>query len=107
MLRAKTAYPISSFTWLLIPEKFKDTAKRDAMKGFVKWAITDGQGMRGKSFLRQAAEGSCRKRTESDQQSAVSASVATSSINVPSAGPVAGSRSFLATAAQTATKSRG
>jgi len=40
----KTAYPISSFTWLLIPEKFKDTAKRDAIKGFVKWAITDGQG---------------------------------------------------------------
>jgi phosphate transport system substrate-binding protein len=40
----KTAYPISSFTWLLIPEKFKDTAKRDAMKGFIKWAITDGQG---------------------------------------------------------------
>jgi phosphate transport system substrate-binding protein len=40
----KTAYPIASFTWLLIPEKFKDTAKRDAMKKFVNWAITDGQG---------------------------------------------------------------
>jgi len=40
----KTAYPISSFTWLLIPEKFKDAAKRDTMKNFVKWAITDGQG---------------------------------------------------------------
>jgi len=40
----KNAYPISSFTWLLIPEKFKDAAKRDAMKNFVKWAITDGQG---------------------------------------------------------------
>src|SRR6266478_3019382 len=39
----KTAYPVSSFTWLLIPEKFKDTTKRDAIKGFVKWAITDGQ----------------------------------------------------------------
>jgi phosphate transport system substrate-binding protein len=39
----KNAYPISSFTWLLIPEKFKDNAKRDAMKGFLKWAITDGQ----------------------------------------------------------------
>jgi len=38
------SYPISSFTWLLIPEKFKDVAKRDAMKNFVKWAITDGQG---------------------------------------------------------------
>jgi phosphate transport system substrate-binding protein len=40
----RTAYPICSFTWLLIPEKFKDPAKRDAMKGFIKWAITDGQG---------------------------------------------------------------
>ena len=39
----KTAYPISSFTWLLIPEKFKDAAKRDTIKNFVKWAITDGQ----------------------------------------------------------------
>ena len=25
------------------PEKFKDGTKRDAMKNFVKWAITDGQ----------------------------------------------------------------
>jgi phosphate transport system substrate-binding protein len=39
----KGAYPISSFTWLLIPEKFSDTGKRDSMKGFIKWAITDGQ----------------------------------------------------------------
>jgi|SRR5450755_284560 len=39
----KAAYPISSFTWLLIPAKFSDTAKRDAMKGFLKWALTDGQ----------------------------------------------------------------
>jgi len=39
----KTAYPISSFTWLLIPAKFSDTAKRDALKGFIKWALTDGQ----------------------------------------------------------------
>jgi phosphate transport system substrate-binding protein len=39
----KTAYPIASFTWLLIPEKFSDGAKRDAIKGFVKWMLTDGQ----------------------------------------------------------------
>jgi phosphate transport system substrate-binding protein len=39
----KTAYPIASFTWLLIPEKFTDAAKRDAIKGFVKWMLTDGQ----------------------------------------------------------------
>ncbi len=41
----KNAYPICSFTWLLIPEKFKDTGKRDAMKKFLNWAITDGQSL--------------------------------------------------------------
>lgn len=39
----KTAYPISSFTWLLVPAKIQDAAKRDAIKGFVKWMVTDGQ----------------------------------------------------------------
>lgn len=39
----KDAYPISSFTWLLIPEKFSDSAKRDALKGFVTWMLGDGQ----------------------------------------------------------------
>jgi phosphate transport system substrate-binding protein len=38
-----TSYPISTFTWLLIPAKFSDAAKRDAIKGFVKWALADGQ----------------------------------------------------------------
>ena len=38
-----TAYPVSSFTWLLIPEQFSDAAKRDAVKGFLKWMLTDGQ----------------------------------------------------------------
>jgi phosphate transport system substrate-binding protein len=39
----KDVYPISTFTWLLIPEKFSDAAKRDAIKGFVKWMLADGQ----------------------------------------------------------------
>jgi phosphate transport system substrate-binding protein len=39
----KTAYPIASFTWLLIPEKFSDAAKRDAIKGFLTWMLADGQ----------------------------------------------------------------
>lgn len=39
----KTAYPISSFTWLLIPAKIQDAGKRDAIKGFLKWMLTDGQ----------------------------------------------------------------
>jgi phosphate transport system substrate-binding protein len=39
----KAAYPISSFTWLLIPQKFQDAGKRDAIKGFLKWMLSDGQ----------------------------------------------------------------
>ncbi|HTB93473.1 MAG TPA: phosphate ABC transporter substrate-binding protein PstS [Candidatus Sulfotelmatobacter sp.] len=39
----KTAYPISSFTWLLIPQKFQDASKRDAIKGFLSWMLSDGQ----------------------------------------------------------------
>jgi phosphate transport system substrate-binding protein len=39
----KASYPISTFTWLLIPEKFSDAAKRDAIKGFLKWALGEGQ----------------------------------------------------------------
>jgi phosphate transport system substrate-binding protein len=40
----KAAYPISSFTWLLIPSKFTDATKRDVVKDFLKWMMTDGQG---------------------------------------------------------------
>jgi len=40
----KTAYPISSFTWLLIPAKIDNSGKRDAIKGFLKWMLSDGQG---------------------------------------------------------------
>jgi phosphate transport system substrate-binding protein len=39
----KTAYPICSFTWLLIPSKIPDAGKRDAITGFLKWMLTDGQ----------------------------------------------------------------
>jgi phosphate transport system substrate-binding protein len=37
------SYPISSFTWLLIPATISDTAKRDAIKDFLKWMLVDGQ----------------------------------------------------------------
>lgn len=39
----KGVYPISTFTWLLVPAKISDPAKRNAMVGFLKWAITTGQ----------------------------------------------------------------
>ena len=39
----KNAYPISSFTWLLIPQKIQDAGKREAVKSFLKWMLADGQ----------------------------------------------------------------
>jgi phosphate transport system substrate-binding protein len=39
----KEAYPIASFTWLLIPSKISDPAKRDALKNFLSWMLADGQ----------------------------------------------------------------
>jgi phosphate transport system substrate-binding protein len=39
----KGVYPISTFTWLLVPDTFKDAEKGAAIKGFLKWAVTKGQ----------------------------------------------------------------
>lgn len=39
------AYPISSFTWLLVPSKIADPAKRKVIKDFVAWMLVDGQNM--------------------------------------------------------------
>jgi phosphate transport system substrate-binding protein len=41
----KASYPISTFTWLLIPQQIKEPAKAKALKDFVNWALTAGQGM--------------------------------------------------------------
>jgi phosphate transport system substrate-binding protein len=40
-----TTYPISTFTWLLIPADIKDPAKKTAVKNFVSWMLADGQGL--------------------------------------------------------------
>jgi phosphate transport system substrate-binding protein len=37
------AYPISTFTWLLIPSHISDATKRQAIVKFLKWALTAGQ----------------------------------------------------------------
>jgi phosphate transport system substrate-binding protein len=39
----KEVYPISTFTWLLIPSHISDAGKRTAMTKFLKWALTNGQ----------------------------------------------------------------
>jgi len=41
----KGAYPISSFTWLLIPAQSKDAAKGKILADFLAWMVTDGQKM--------------------------------------------------------------
>ncbi len=37
------SYPISTFTWLLIPSKFEDAAKKKAVTDFLTWMLTTGQ----------------------------------------------------------------
>jgi phosphate transport system substrate-binding protein len=37
------AYPIASFTYLLLPKRSFDQTKRPAMIAFLKWMLTDGQ----------------------------------------------------------------
>jgi phosphate transport system substrate-binding protein len=41
----KDAYPIASFTWLLIPVPSKDPAKGKILNDFLNWMVTDGQKM--------------------------------------------------------------
>jgi phosphate transport system substrate-binding protein len=41
----KDAYPISSFTWLLIPQQSKDPAKGKILNGFLNWMLDDGEKM--------------------------------------------------------------
>jgi len=41
----KMAYPISSFTWLLIPEQAKDPKKGKIIADFLEWMVNDGQKM--------------------------------------------------------------
>jgi phosphate transport system substrate-binding protein len=41
----KDAYPIASFTWLLIPQPSKDAKKGQVIKAFLEWMSTQGQTM--------------------------------------------------------------
>jgi|SRR5579872_3322339 len=41
----KGVYPISSFTWLLIPSRISDPVKKKAIKDFLAWMLADGQKM--------------------------------------------------------------
>jgi phosphate transport system substrate-binding protein len=41
----KDAYPISSFTWLLVPVEWNDAGKEKAFVDFLNWMVDRGQGM--------------------------------------------------------------
>ena len=41
----KNAYPISSFTWLLIPAQSRDATKGRILADFLNWMVSDGQRM--------------------------------------------------------------
>ncbi len=41
----KDAYPISSFTWLLVPVQSKNAANGKILSDFLSWMLTDGQQM--------------------------------------------------------------
>lgn len=43
----KGAYPIASFTWILLNQNPKDKQSARTMADFMKWALTDGQKMAG------------------------------------------------------------
>jgi len=40
---APDAYPIVTYTWLILHKTYSDTAKLDAVKGLVNYGLTDGQ----------------------------------------------------------------
>ena len=41
----KEAYPISSFTWLLVPAEWADAGKQKAFVDFLTWMVDKGQTM--------------------------------------------------------------
>jgi phosphate transport system substrate-binding protein len=41
----KDAYPIASFTWLLVPAQWKDGGKSKMFTDFLTWMLDNGQGM--------------------------------------------------------------
>ncbi len=93
----KAAYPISSFTWLLIPEKIADPAKKKAIMDFLKWMLTDGQTMTAAldyAPLPKRGGGEGSRRRSRRFSSVANVSTCRHSIR-RSARPFGGGRSFL------------
>ncbi len=64
----KDAYPISSFTWLLIPEQSKDPAKGKILADFLNWMVTDGQKMTAALSYAPLPEGVVQKEKDAIKQ---------------------------------------
>lgn len=41
--RARTAYPISTYTWILVPRHIEDAQRRQAIVDLLRWCLTEGQ----------------------------------------------------------------
>ncbi|MGA8509963.1 MAG: phosphate ABC transporter substrate-binding protein PstS [Candidatus Sulfotelmatobacter sp.] len=64
----KDAYPISSFTWLLIPAQSKDAAKGKILADFLNWMVTDGQKMTAALSYAPLPEGVVQKEKDAIKQ---------------------------------------
>ncbi len=64
----KGSYPISSFTWLLIPAQSKDPAKGKILADFLNWMVTDGQKMTAALSYAPLPEGVAEKVKEAIKQ---------------------------------------
>jgi phosphate transport system substrate-binding protein len=63
----KNSYPISSFTWLLVPSKIQDPAKKQAIVGFLHWMIGPGQ-----KFTEALAYAQLPKQVAAKEEKAIS-----------------------------------
>ncbi|MFZ0420665.1 MAG: phosphate ABC transporter substrate-binding protein PstS [Candidatus Sulfotelmatobacter sp.] len=64
----KDAYPISSFTWLLIPAQSKDATHGKILADFLNWMVTDGQKMTAALSYAPLPEGVVQKEKEAIKQ---------------------------------------
>jgi phosphate transport system substrate-binding protein len=64
----KDAYPISSFTWLLIPAQAKDASHSKILADFLNWMVTDGQRMTAALSYAPLPEGVVEKEKEAIKQ---------------------------------------
>ena len=103
----KEAYPISSFTWLLIPDQIADRRRRRRSSTFLKWMLADGQNHDRGAVVRAAAEERGRERAEGRSQDSISMASdgSLSTAQIRDAGPGVRERS-LRSAARAEMRSR-